>query len=154
MLRAIKSTPAFLRQLLRDNRGTSMIEAAIVVPVLVLVVLIGVEIAMGFQKQLLVQQGADRAANFAFTAGMTTATASLIQTEAATAANVATSQVTVTRWLECSGTVQGSFTGTCSAARPARYVSIAISDSYAPKFGVLLTATSIPLRGYAEVRIQ
>ena len=119
MLRSIKTTPAFLRRVMRDDRGTSLIEAGLVVPVLVLVILIGVEIAMGFQKQLTVQQAADRGANFALTAGMTTATASLIQTEAATAASIPTSQVTVTRWLECNGTVQGSFTGTCTAATPA-----------------------------------
>lgn len=146
---------AFLGRLLRDNRGTSLIETSIITPVLALLVIVGVETASGVQEQLRVQQAADRAANFALTAGMTVATTSLIQSEAATAANISVSNVTVNKWLECNSVTQSLFTATCSSGvSPARYVSVAIADTYTPRFAAMLYVSSIPLRGYAQVRIQ
>lgn len=139
--------------LLADETGASIIEFAVVAPVIALLSCLTADVAMGFARKLKCQQAADRAINYATMAGMN-ATASQLQTEAANAAGVAATNVKVTFWLECDGVAQASYTATCTTGIPARYVSVAVTDSYRMIFGKLLSASAIALRGYAEVRLQ
>lgn len=139
--------------LLADESGASIIEFAVVAPVIALLSCLTADVSMGFARKLKCQQAADRAINYATMAGMN-ATASQLQAEAASAAGVATANVKVTFWLECDGVVQPSYTATCTTGTPARYVSVAVTDSYRMIFGTLLSASAIALRGYAEVRLQ
>ena len=139
--------------LLADESGASIIEFAVVAPVIALLSCLMADVSMGFARKLKGQQAADRAINYATMAGMN-ATASQIQAEAASAAGLSTSKVQVTFWLECDGVVQSSYTATCASGIPARYVSVAVTDSYSMIFGKLLSASAIALRGYAEVRLQ
>lgn len=142
-----------LFNLVADENGSAMIEFAVVGPVMALLACLTADVSMGFVRKLKDQQAADRAINYATTAGMN-ATSGQIQSEAATAADVPASSVKVTFWLECDGVVQSSYSGTCSSGIPARYVSVAITDSYTMIFGKLLATSAIALRGYGEVRLQ
>lgn len=145
----MKSTSA----LLRDESGASMIEFAIVAPVLALLSCLTADVSMGFARKLKDQQAADRAINYATMAGMN-ASGSQIQAEAASASGLPTSSIKVTFWLECDGVVQPSYSGTCASGLPARYVSVAVTDSYIMMFGKLLSTSAIALHGYGEVRLQ
>ena len=122
-------------------------------PAFALLACLTADLSLGFARKLKDQQAADRAINYATMAGMN-ATASQIQSEAASGAGLPTSAVKVTFWLECDGVVQSSYSGYCASGIPARYVSVAITDSYTLVFGKLLSASAIALRGYAEVRLQ
>ena len=149
----------------RDQVGTSVVELALVMPFLFVTLAGVIDCAHLISTKLKLQQAAERTAELA-TAGMmnkmlpasdqvaSTAFASL-QTEAATAANVPTSSVTVTYWLECDGTRQSDFNAICSSGQQvARFTSISIAKTYVPSFPWLFRSTGIALAGSASVRIQ
>ena len=150
-----------LRRLLAATEGTSLIETAMVVPMLAVLVAGLSDTAMGFSKKLKVQQAAARTIEMATAAGLNGAAFQTLQAEAASAAGVPTGQVTLDKWLECGGTRQSDFTGTCATGTlPARFASITITDSYVPVFSAVLSGMQrssdgkIALSGYSEVRVQ
>ncbi|MDE2303610.1 MAG: pilus assembly protein [Sphingomonadales bacterium] len=143
-----------MRDLRRCNRGTSVIETAIIVPVLALLFGGGVDASLGFAQKYRDQQAADRAVQFAMDAGLSTATQTAVQAEATASSGLPTSDISVNFWLECNGVVQPSFSGTCATGLPARYLSVTVTDSYTPAFSRLLFSQSIPLQGFAEGRVQ
>lgn len=142
------------RGLWRDTRGTSVIETALIVPILALLFGGGTDVALGFAQKLRDQQAADRAVQFAINAGLSVATQAIIQAEAAASAGVPSANVTVTFWLECNGAVQPNFNGTCAAGSPARFVSVTVADSYTSQITRFLSISPIPLQGFAEGRVQ
>lgn len=144
----------FLCRIWRNENGSSLIETAFILPVLGLLALGAVDMAMGFAQKLRVQQAADRAVQFALNIGLTKATPSNIQTEAATSGGLDPQKVTVNFWLECNKQVQSDFNGTCESGIPARYLSVTIADAYAPTFYKHFSDQTIALRGFAEGRIQ
>ncbi len=137
-----------------DIKGASVIETALIFPILSLLACGSGDVGLGFAEKMRAQQGADRAVQFALNAGLTTATQTNIQAEAATGAGVPTRNVTVNFWLECNKVVQANFNGTCASGLPARYVSVTVADSYQPRFTRLFSPNPIPLQGYAEGRVQ
>ena len=143
----------------RDAHGVSTVELALIIPILMVVMAGSIDVARLISTKLRLQQAAERSAELA-SAGQVGGTAfTSLQTEAATAANVPATQVTVTYWLECDGTAQTSFDGTCSSGQQvARFASISIASSYKPSFSWLLHSTSgdgsIAVTGRASVRVQ
>jgi Flp pilus assembly protein TadG len=86
-----------------------------------------------------------------------------LQTEAAAAAGVATSAVTVTSWMECNNNgTKLAFTASCTDSSDpfARYVEVTIQRVYTPMFKVKFGGQNMNadgtynLRGRAGVRIQ
>jgi Flp pilus assembly protein TadG len=146
----------WIPKLLKDSRGTSVLETALIVPTLAMFVMGGSDLAMGFSEKIRMQQAAARAIEMA-TAG--NYASGDLQTEATAAAGVPAEDVTVDRWLECDGVRQTSFDDTCttSGAQVARFVSISISGSYTPMFSFLVPDSdngSISISGYSAVRVQ
>lgn len=137
-----------------DTRGASVIETAFIFPILCLLACGSADVGLGFAEKMRAQQAADRAVQFALNAGLTIATPTNIQTEAAAGANLPTGNVTVNRWLECNKVVQADFNDTCASGPPARYVSVTVADSYQPMFTRLFSPNPVALQGYAEGRIQ
>lgn len=170
------------RRLAGDERGTSVIELAIVAPVLSLLTMGIVDISNGYARRLELTQAASRALerlaadDFRIPendAGVPNYTA--IKADAAAAAGVNASQVTVVRWLECNGVEQpaANFKNGCPVEdRPecevsdppddchqvtARYVEIQIDDKFWPMFGTIFSREpdgSFPLWAEAAMRIQ
>jgi Flp pilus assembly protein TadG len=148
---------AYIRRLLADRRGMSMIETAVVIPALAMMLAGVSDVAMGYSAKLKIQQAANRTVEMATAAGTNGPAFALLQSEAATAAAVPSGQVTVDKWLECASVRQGAFDGACASGQQvARYVSITIDGSYRPKFPLMqyLSGTSMALRGYSAVRLQ
>lgn len=148
-----------LGRLLRDERGTSLLEMTFIIPVLVMLGCGATDLSLCYARQLVLQQAAARTMEYAIALGVKTNLSSTLQSEGATAAGVATSNVTVDNWLECDGVRQTDFSGSCSSASPARFTSITITDTYNWMFEAIVPSWnrqpySVPLRGYAEVRIQ
>jgi Flp pilus assembly protein TadG len=124
-----------LTRLKGDGKGVTIIEFAFVAPLLVLFILGITDAARAVSAKLTIDQAASRAIE-KIAVGTVQTDYTFAQTEAATAAGVPTSQVTVTSWLECDGTRQPNFTDSCtSGQQTARYVKIAITKNFVPSFG-------------------
>ena len=146
-----------LARLARDQKGATLIEFGLSLPIMVLIVVGISDVSMGYSRKLTVEaaifrtleRAHAREANNNFT---------WMQAEAAAAAGVPTSQVTVDSWLECNRARQTSFTGSCpNGSETGRYVSVNINTTYTPRFGYSPLATSngtVPIQAGAALRIQ
>jgi Flp pilus assembly protein TadG len=125
----------FTRPLLRDERGASIIELALVLPFFATMIVGVTDISRAYSTKLQLEQSAYRAIEKVQQYRSTESTFSTLQSEAATAAGVATSQVAVDFWLECDGTRQASYDSTCSSGQTTgRWITVDISKTYTPMF--------------------
>ena len=151
---------AFLSRLLRDERGTSVIEMSFIIPVLVMLGCAATDLAMCYARQLSLQQAAARTMEYAIAAGFGNLTSTQITNEGTTAAGAGNNvAVTPDMWLECDGVRQASTVTSCTGSTPARFASITITDTYNWMFEQVVPAWNrqpygVNLRGYAVVRIQ
>ena len=164
-----------LARLMRDERGTSVIELSFIIPVLILLICGASDLAMCYARGLTIQQAAARTAELALASGAPTdpaATATTLQNEAVTAAGITVSSTTDTTncqsshnpcvkfWLQCDGGTPQNYTNTCSGAEvPSRFVSVTITDTYNWMFESIVPSWnrqpySVTLRGFSAVRIQ
>lgn len=153
-----------LKHILRDNRGTGAMELALILPVLMLLTVGMVDISRVVAARIDAEQAAQRGTDFALAVRPTSANGTYIRNEAATAAGVPTSDVTVEIFLECNGTKQSSFTSICSHTQDqARFVSVAVDrdvdflfdwGALASLFGTAVFADDITVRGDSLVRFQ
>ena len=122
--------------LARDERGASVIELALVAPVFASMLIGMVDISRGYSAKLQLEQAAQRAIEKVQQYQTTSSTYSTLQDEAATAAGVATSAVTIDYWLECNGARQAVYDSSCSAGQSyVRYVTVSIQKVFTPMFG-------------------
>lgn len=149
-----------LARLWRDTGGTSIVETAVFVPTLLMLMAGSSDMAMGLWTKMKTQQAADRAIEYATVAGLEKLSTDDIKSEAASAAGVATSNVTVAKWLECNGATQANFDSGCADGQiVGRYVSVRIRKSYQPILGPLLPARiaqggAIAFQGFSSLRLQ
>ncbi len=149
--------------LARCEEGTSLIEMGFAAPILSLLLIGMVDMSRGYSAKLQLEQVAQRTVekvqntNYSETATFKSA----LQSEAATAAGVSTSAVTVTSWLECNNSsAKLSFTASCTNPDDpyGRYVEIKILKTYTPmfktKFGGANADGTYTLEGTAGVRVQ
>lgn len=155
MARAI----ARLWTLPRDRRGASVLELGLALPVMMVVLLGLIDVASLYSAQMSVQQAAARALE-RVQVGNSRSDFAFVRTEAAAAAGVPESQVTVETWLECNEDRKPSGTTDCATGeRRARYVQVAITSSYAPYFrysplGTRDSAGNVALTARSSVRYQ
>ena len=149
------------KRILRHSKGTSTLELAFVLPMGMMLLLGGVDASLGYAEKLRVEAAAARAIEqiTAYSRVKTNYTASAA--EAAAAAQVSVSDVTVTYWLECNNVVQASFIATCSnnSDQIARFVKVVVRGKFEPvvNFARFLQTDSnglVRLEGDATVRIQ
>lgn len=156
-----------LRRLARDDAGVSMIEMGFVMPFLGVLMMGCIDLGMGLSERYELQQAAHRTIELA---NVRTLTAdkdaneidfSFLKSEAATAAGVPPSQVTLTRWVECNGTVKPAYDMVCQPTeKVARYIQLEILKEYTPMFGLarIYPITnpngSVQMTVEAAVRIQ
>jgi Flp pilus assembly protein TadG len=153
--------------LIRDQRGASIIELALVAPFLATLTIGMVDISQGYSAKVKLTQAAQRAIEKAMQGEKTTDLYDTLQTEAATAAGVSTSAVTVKYWLECNGVNQNTSTATMTAdfekvcpsgQTYARYVTVEIEKIYTPMFSTRWLGSNsngtFTLHGKAGLRVQ
>lgn len=158
-----RPSPARIPTLLLDTRGASVIELALVIPLLSIMFMGMVDasriIARGHQLEQATQRAIEKATSY----GQNGSDFSDIDDEAAIAAGVTTDDVTVDYWLECEGVRQTDFYGVCGSGKEiSRHILVAVEDGYTPIFpygplgGVIGMDPdgSIPLTADASVRIQ
>jgi Flp pilus assembly protein TadG len=150
-----------LKPLRRDERGASMVEFALFVPILAVMVMGITDVSMGYSRKLTYEQAAYRALE-RVAVGSVQSDYSYLRPEAAAAAGVPVANVTVDNWLECDGVRQTSFDGVCPDTQMvSRYVRIAITGTYTPSFdyGPLARGFggangTVPISASASLRIQ
>jgi Flp pilus assembly protein TadG len=151
-----------LPRIARDERGTSMIELALIAPLLVFMVMGLTDLARGLAERLSLEQAASRALEKA-SVGSVQSDYSLLAAEAAAGAGTGAT-ASVDQWAECDGTRQPSFDTVCSDGQmSARYVKVTVSRDFTPSFRYVRSSWkflntnangSITLTGSAAVRVQ
>jgi Flp pilus assembly protein TadG len=158
----------------RDERGASLIELALVAPFLATLTIGVVDIAGGYSAKLQLEQAAQRTIERAMQAekneinGLNVDFYDSLKAEAAEAADVDDSAVTVKYWLECNGVNQNTSPSTmdadygkvCTGGQAyARYLSVKIVKNYTPMFQVdwikgANADGTFTLEGEAAMRVQ
>lgn len=133
---------AGVKRLARNERGTSFVELAIAAPVLAIMIVGISDLGYGFSQRYFLQQAANRTMELA-RQGTSGADYTHLIPEAAAAAGVPESNVTLTQWLECSGTIK-TFNSFCDPGQTvARFVRVNIRSGFKPLF---------PAAGYLSVQ--
>lgn len=119
----------------RDERGASIIELALVAPVLASMLIGMVDLSRAYSYKLKLEQAAQRAIEKVQAYQTTTSTYSTLQTEAAAAAGVPAGNVTIDYWLECNGTRASTYDSTCASGETyGRWVSVTVQGTFTPMF--------------------
>jgi len=154
--------------LFRDERGSSLIEMALMLPVLATLLIGMVDLSRGYSAKLFLEQAAQRSIERAMNGKKETELFETLKAEAAAAAEVSESAVTVRYWLECDGVSQNTSPATMKAdyensvcndgESQARYVNVRIQKVFTPIFstrfaGARLDGTYL-LDGEAGIRVQ
>ena len=155
MMRALSSIRA-------DQRGNSLIEMAIVAPVLATLLVGAVDISRGVSNKLRLEQAAQRTIELVQRSEYKTTDNPTLKADAEAAAGTG-SVATVTAWLECNhnGTKLNYDTGVCATQTEpyARYVQVTVQKTFKPMFGTRFFPGANPngtftLRAIAGVRTQ
>lgn len=146
----------------RNEDGTSIIEMGFAAPILALMLIGMVDMSRGYSAKLQLEQIAQRTVekiqntDYVDSADYKTA----LKAEAAAAAGVATTAVTINSWLECNNDgVKLAFTASCANVdhQYARYVEVSIQKTYTPmfktRFGGAEADGTYTLVGTAGVRV-
>ena len=149
----------FVRNLRRDERGAAIIELAMAAPVLAVMVIGMSDLSRGYSAKLQLEQAAQRSVEKVMQGSKNTTVYNTLKTEAATAAGVAESAVTVDYWLECNGTRSATYETNCANGQAyARYLSVEITKNYKPMFKIKWAGSkadgSFDLKGKAGIRVQ
>ncbi len=150
-----------LRDLAGDRRGFSAVEFAFLAPVLLLFVIGIGDLGRGLSERHALQQAANRTLELAHL-GTRQADYSYLIPEAATAAGVPETDVTLRQWLECNGdsTSPLAFGASCpSGQQISRYITLTIRSRFIPMFSnmgylTVLPDGSVPLTAEASLRVQ
>lgn len=156
----------FLKSLRRDQRGTSIIELALMLPVLATVVIGVADVSRAYSQKLLLEQAAYRSIEKVQQYYSSESTYNTLQDDAISAANdagfsdVTSSNVTVDYWLECNGLRQSTYDTSCSTGpATARFISVDITHRFTPMFASSRwpgsnSDGSYTLHGRARLRTQ
>ena len=158
---------SFIRHLARDCRGASIVELALLAPFMATMIIGMVDISRGYSAKVQLTQSAQRAVEKAMQGEKTTDLYDTLQAEAASAAGVSTSAVTVKYWLECNGvskyqsaaTMTADYDQVCLSGQTyARYITVDITKSYSPMFSTRWAGANsdgtYTLHGLAGIRVQ
>lgn len=156
-----------LSHLIRDERGTSVIELALLAPLLASLIVGMSDLSQAYSAKLQLEQSAQRSIEKAMNGKKETALFATLQAEAMAAAGVPAGNVTVRYWLECNGVSQNSSPSTMAADYEkkcpdgqtiARYVNVRIQKAYSPMFKVKWAGSNadgtFTLVGEAGIRVQ
>ena len=130
-----------LQQLRRDQRGASIIEIALLLPVMSTLIIGVADITRAYSQKLILEQAAYRAIEKVQQYQATESTYDTLKNEAVAAAasagftDVTASNVTIDYWLECSGVRQSNYDSTCASLPvTARYITVDVTHKFTPMF--------------------
>ena len=123
------------RDLVRSWSGTATIELALITPMFVTLLIGVVDISMGFNRKLVLEQATQRGIEKIMQTTTDKTVDETVVHEAAEAAGVSTDKVTLEYWLECDGQRMAEFDADCDTDQvEARYMTLSITDTFTPMF--------------------
>ena len=126
-----------LSSLRADDRGTSIIEMGMLAPFLAALLIGMVDLSRAYSEKLHLEQAAQRAIERVMQNQGSASTTGALRAEAAEAAGVPISAVTVDAWLECNGVRQADYNSACTQGEAyARFLQVAVQKTFTPKFSV------------------
>ncbi|MCA1652669.1 MAG: TadE/TadG family type IV pilus assembly protein [Sphingomicrobium sp.] len=150
-----------LKQLRADQQGAAVIEMAFVAPLLAAVLVGMVDLSGAYSKKLQLEQAAQRTIEKAqqTVVDQDSGFLATLKVEAASAAGVPVTQVTVDWWLECNGVRQTLYSVVCpNGTTYARYVTVDVWDNYTPTINARFAGSnadgSFTLHGKSGLRTQ
>jgi Flp pilus assembly protein TadG len=130
-----------LQKLHRDQRGASIIEIALLLPVMSTLIIGVTDITRAYSQKLILEQAAYRAIEKVQQYQATESTYDTLKNEVVAAAtsagftDVTASNVTIDYWLECGGVRQTDYDSTCaSLPLTARYITVDVTHTFTPMF--------------------
>jgi Flp pilus assembly protein TadG len=155
---AIRSLLLCARSVSRDERGVTFVEFAFLAPILAVLVAGIVDLSMGMSHRFSLQQAVNRSLEVVqanrphMNSEATDIDYTYLATEAAAAAGVTVDKVTLTKWRECNGVKQATYTGFCpDGVELARYVRVSVTKNFT---GRMYIKTATPVVATAAVRVQ
>lgn len=150
-----------VRSLGRDERGNSLIEMALIAPVLAALLVGSVDISRGVSAKLQVEQAAQRSIELVQRSEYKTTDKATYEADAQAAAGTG-STATLTAWLECNGNgVKLNIdTATCADTDAlAKYVQMSVQKPFTPVFSTRLfpganTNGTVTVHATAGVRVR
>ena len=162
-----------LRALSSDERGTAIVELAMIAPVLALLTVGIVDLSRGVTRRMELSEAVHRtlekaaAQNFKFSVKATGEVTmdyeaalidDVVEGAGGEAQGVTEDDVQILTWLECDGEEQAASVTICPIEETtARYLQIRVDSSFNPSFGTVVspgTDGTFPLWAEAAVRIQ
>ena len=137
-----------MRKLARDDRGTSVIELALLAPLLATLVIGMSDISLAYSQKLQLEQAAQRAIEKAMQGIQGDDSTDIfngLKAEAAATAGVEEDAVDVRYWLECDGvsmntnpaTMADDYDQVCTGTQVySRHLNVSIEKTYTPTFKV------------------
>jgi Flp pilus assembly protein TadG len=119
-------------KVLRDRGGTSLVEFAICLPVLVVFMTAIADFGRGLSSRYALQQSINRALEISQVEGASN-DYSYLSAEVAAAANVPLANVTFQQWSECNGKLQ-VWEDDCVSGTSSRFVRLTVKRTYQPFF--------------------
>lgn len=160
-------------RLARDERGASLVELALLAPFLGTLMLGMVDLGQGLSARHDLQQAVNHAMELALARDAVADDEGnpdyeFLREAAAEAADVPIGSVTLTKWRECNGTIQGTYNAVCppdadgNPQEVSRYIRIRIATTYTPTFRygpIALSSAAnangtVPMAAEAALRIQ
>jgi Flp pilus assembly protein TadG len=156
------------RNLARNQRGTSVVELALIAPVMLTLLVGMVDAARAYSFKLGLEQAAQRSIEKVMQYRTTKSTYDTLYAEAADAAGVTAAQVDVKYWLECNGvskyqskpTMEADYSQNCTSGQIyARYINVTVRKNFTPMFGTRFfpganADGTFTIRGVAGIRTQ
>lgn len=143
--------------LTRDERGTSLIEFGFLAPFLALLAMGMIDLSRGLAERFALQQAVNRGLELVQARPAVAAADagdvdySYVKTEVVDAADVAETNVTLTRWLECDGGDPKEVNATCADGEDvARYLKVRVTKNFTGEFYY----ESIPMAASGTLRTQ
>lgn len=151
-MRAVSSSRHALRQLLRNQSGTSIMELAIAAPIFVI---LGIGIS-DLSHNLTARHAVNSALNTAMELAQLGPVAGgyeHVRAEAASAADIRLDNVTLEQWLECDNQNRDFYAACDTGQMALRYIRLEVRKSYTPIFGRMGYSTVEP-DGTTTIRSQ
>jgi Flp pilus assembly pilin Flp len=124
-----------ITRLAQDDRGASIIELALVAPILASLLIGMVDLSRAYSHKLKMEQAAQRAIEKVQQYQTTTSTYGTLQAEAAAAAGVPAGNVGIDYWLECNGVRAADYNSVCANGQIyERRVLVEVYGTFSPIF--------------------
>ena len=127
-----------LATVLRDKRGNSAVELAMVMPLVLMMALGGIDFAMGFRHKIQMQQHAQTGAEYVMGTMESLPTGVDVRKAVSDASGLPMGSVTADSWVECDGVKQSVPAPNCvnPAAVQTKYMTITVTEQWTPMLNI------------------